>query len=119
MNNEKSSRFSCSHKGEQREYYIKTVEEYNEIAEAILNRDCGEWFGKFMPILVHYLKQEPTGGSLHIVIEDGNLEDDHVAWCAGYAYGINDLEGADIAELMRLMDHLQRKEVYIHSGGIL
>lgn len=49
-----------------------------------------------------------TGGSLHIVIEDNNLEDYHVGWCDGYAAGIGDNFGSDIAGILGTMGVYER-----------
>lgn len=47
-----------------------------------------------------------NGGSLHIVIEDGNTEDYHVTWCSGYAAGVGDTCGSELAGLLyRLTEH--------------
>ena len=98
-----------------RKCYIKTVEEYNALATAI--RTDSMWFDKFMVIVAHYYKQEPTGGQLHIVLDDGNLEETHIAWCAGLAHGVQDHEAADIANLMRFMNMEQKELVYNNTWG--
>jgi hypothetical protein len=93
-----------------RDYVIPTVEEYNSLATAIQNDK--EWFDKFMELVHHYYEQEPCGGQLHIVLDDGNLEDTHISWCAGLANGVQDHEASDLANLMEFMSMEQRQRVY-------
>jgi len=40
-----------------------------------------------------YLADNPMGGSLHIVLEDCNVEDEDVAWCIEYARSRWDVDG--------------------------
>ena len=98
--------------GWKRDYVISTTEEYNDLYRRI-KEDCG-WFTEFIYLVKHYYEEEPTGGSLHIVLDDGNLEDENIAWCAGLAYGVNDHEAMDIANFMRAMTVNQRERVYKH-----
>ena len=93
-----------------REPVIQTIEEYNNIAQAI--EEDKDWFKFFISLCFHYYAQDICGGSLHIVLDDGNLKDTHLAWCSGYASALGDQEGEDIANLMRLMTMKQRKRVY-------
>jgi len=90
--------------------YIKTIEEYNRLARAI--RDDKDWFVPFMELVEHYCDADPTAGCLHIVLDDGNLGNSSIAWCAGLAHGVNDHEGNDLANLMRIMTMDQREKVY-------
>jgi hypothetical protein len=52
------------------------------------------------------------GGSLHIVLEDGNLETDHVLWCKNYAKEQGDPEGVKLAEFLLTLTEDERDEVY-------
>lgn len=49
-----------------------------------------------------------NGGSLHIVTEDHNCDDHHLEWCAGYADGIGDKCGSDLANLLSRMNAYDR-----------
>jgi len=84
--------------------------EYNDLVHAI-KADYG-WFRKFIALVKEYYSENGAGGSLHIVLDDGNLEDSHVDWCSGYASGANDEAGSQIGELMRSMTMEQRQKVY-------
>jgi hypothetical protein len=84
--------------------------EFNDLVHRI--KDDKKWFDEFISIVAEYYKSNPTGGSLHIVLDDGNLESSSIQWCAGYAYGLKDDVGNDIANLMRHMNIRQRKVVY-------
>lgn len=51
-----------------------------------------------------------SGGSLHIAVEDHNLDDSHLQWCAGYAFGVGDTCGDELAGLLERMDVWNRVE---------
>lgn len=51
-------------------------------------------------LLDAYNDLEPAGGSLHVVIDDGNLEDHFVESCIEYARKNNDHYGIIIGELL-------------------
>ena len=97
-------------KSQRRDYLIPTVEEYNNLVDEI--KKDGNWFDKFIELCEHYYETEPCGGNLHIVLDDGNLEDTHISWCAGNANGLQDHEGNDLANLMLMMTAKQREQVY-------
>ena len=84
--------------------------EYNKLFGKIRN-DKG-WFSDFMKLCREYYMEHCTGGSLHIVLDDGNLAKHHIDWSAGYACGANDEAGSDIANLMRNMTMKQKRKVY-------
>lgn len=60
-----------------------------------LNRLCGWLYNR-----------EPSGGYLHIVLDDDNLEDCHIAWCIARVY-----EDDNLPEYM--------KTVYYRIAGTL
>ena len=60
-----------------------------------------------------YLAKHMTGGALHIVLEDGNVEDDQVTWCDGYAAGLGDEEAQRLAAALRLLTEAQRRALYL------
>ena len=70
-----------------------------------------DWYDDMVKICKTYYEVEPTGGSLHIVLDDDNIEDTHVDWCAGYACGQGDELGNNIANLMRHMTLEQREKL--------
>lgn len=51
------------------------------------------------------------GGSLHIVVDDGNCDDSSVRFCIEYAEEHGDTEGAAIAREMLRMSKTQRAKV--------
>lgn len=93
------------------EHVIKTVEEYGDLILSIRN-DAAGWFDEFISLCKYYYEGHPGGGIMHIVLDDGNLGDDDIAWCAGYALGVSDHQASDIACLMGIMTMEQRKRVY-------
>ena len=54
-----------------------------------------------------------VGGSLHIVLEDGNIETHHIEFCKENARKNNDLDGVALAELLLKMSYTQRKKLYM------
>lgn len=97
-------------KSQKRDYMIQTVDEYNDLVGEI--KKDGDWFDKYIELCKHYYETECCGGNLHIVLDDGNLEDDNVSWCAGLAHGRQDHEASDLANIMQMMTIKQRKRVY-------
>ena len=59
-----------------------------------------------------YYTKNPVGGSLHIVLDDGNLKDDSIKWCIDYARGEGDEEGAKLGEMILGASMTQRKKLY-------
>lgn len=55
------------------------------------------------------------GGSLHIVLDDGNLEDGHIEFCRTYAAERDDADGVRLAELLLQMTPTQRHKVYART----
>lgn len=94
-------------------YILQTVGELNAISRDI-RKDKNNWFDKVMNLVDAYYALEGNicGGNLHIVLDDENLEDNHLQWCAGLAYGRGDHQAMDIVHLMLFMTMKQRKKVY-------
>jgi len=74
-----------------------------------------------LPIVKAYYAKpnNGVGGSLHIVLDDGNVETSSVEFCKEYARQNNDLDGVALAELLLKMSYTQRKKLYMSdkSGG--
>lgn len=66
-----------------------------------------------LPLVKEYYKDNPTGGCLHIVLDDGNIEDSHVKYCLEYSKEKNDLRAIKLSELLLQMSKTQRKKIYI------
>lgn len=66
---------------------------------------------KYIPRFQAYLDANPTWGSLHVVLDDGNTEDSHVAWCQEYAAEEGDQEGYELAGLLLQMSETQRIKI--------
>ena len=52
-----------------------------------------------------------SGGSLHIVLDDGNIDRQDIEYCIQEAKSDGDKEGAEIGETLLLMSKTQRKKV--------
>ena len=52
-----------------------------------------------------------VGGSLHIVLDDGNHDKRHIQWCIDYAEERKDAEGARIGRLLLGMTKTQLKKI--------
>jgi hypothetical protein len=56
-----------------------------------------------------YRKEHPLWGSLHIVLEDGNVSNSDVLFCRQWAADHDDTEGVALAEILMVMSKTQRK----------
>jgi hypothetical protein len=64
--------------------------------------------------LANAVYARPGGGAgccLHIVLDDGNIQDDHVAFCLNKARERGHLECIACAEKLLLMSKTQRKKI--------
>lgn len=82
---------------------------YNDLYSRI--KEDRDWFDEIIQMCKKLYEREPCGGALHNVLDDQNIEDGHVTWCAGFACGKEDDEADDIANLMRAMTIKQRERV--------
>jgi hypothetical protein len=54
-----------------------------------------------------------AGGTLHIVLDDGNVETDHIQWCIDNTIKAeNDQEALDIANELLKLSYSARKRLY-------
>lgn len=51
-------------------------------------------------LIEKYYEENPAGGTLHIVLDDGNYGESFVKYCMDYAIGQNDYWGEHIAALL-------------------
>lgn len=60
-----------------------------------------------------YLDKPGNGcwGSLHIVLDDFNLETDHVEFCIKYAHEKGDLDGYELGLILRQLSQTQRMKI--------
>lgn len=49
-----------------------------------------------------------AGGTLHVTLDDGNIETHHILFCLGQAKDARDVDGVRIAELLLSMTRRQR-----------
>lgn len=58
---------------------------------------------ELFPLVVAYYAKpgNDVGGTLHIVLDDKNVEDEFVIWTEGYASGKGDEDGRLLAGLLR------------------
>lgn len=66
-----------------------------------------------LPLVRRYyaLRGNSNGGSLHIVLEDGNVEDGDIAYCMGWAERDSDHAGQALALVLRRMSKTQRRKL--------
>ena len=58
-------------------------------------------------------KSELAGGMLHIIVDDGNVEDEHIKWCIDYCNQAENNERSDKAlclEIANKMLHLNYEQ---------
>jgi len=64
-------------------------------------------------VLAYYAKHgNGAGGSLHLVLDDGNIETYSVEFCKQFALENNDQDGVELAELLLKMSYTQRRKLY-------
>lgn len=63
-----------------------------------------------------YYRLKPLGGSLHICLDDGNMENDHVDFCLNWARQNADSMGEAIALFLQSMSADERDELYCRYG---
>lgn len=66
-----------------------------------------------------YYEAHPAGGSLHIVLADGNIEADHVRFCVEYAQKEKDAEGEALAMELLCLTESQRQKIYCRLHNLL
>jgi hypothetical protein len=58
-----------------------------------------------------YHLDHPVWHSLHIVLEDFNVDNHHVEWCIEYAIKEGDKEGEELAKILLQMSKSQRLKI--------
>lgn len=58
-----------------------------------------------------YYARHPAGGAMHIVLDDGNIADEHVRYCIQHAQEQGDAEGEALARILLDMSKTQRKKL--------
>jgi hypothetical protein len=58
-----------------------------------------------------------VGGSLHIVLDDGNVDDGSVEFCRKFAMEQGDDDGVALADILLRMSRTQRHKLYRLSGA--
>lgn len=96
------------------DHFIETVKEYNQLVDDIREDREDRWLPRLNEMIKDYysLPGNICGGLLHIVLDDDNIEDQHLHWCAGLTHGKNDYAGNDIASLLLRMTMEQRKKLF-------
>jgi hypothetical protein len=59
-----------------------------------------------------FYRCNPAGGVLHVVTDDGNLEDSHQRWCIKYAREDGDVFGEILGQLCVELSLEDREKVY-------
>jgi len=88
---------------------LKSTEEYNELFNGM--KGGYDLSGKFMRLLKSYKMQEPDGGCLQIIFNDGNVDECSIDYARGFADACNDWEAKDITHLMKLLKIPSRKRL--------
>ena len=64
--------------------------------------------------LVQAYRDKPgnaVGGSLHVVLDDGNIEDSSIQFCREYAAERGDVDGIALCDLLIQMSKTQRSKI--------
>lgn len=62
-------------------------------------------------LIENYYSTDGAGGTCHIVLDDGNIEDGHVQYCKEYSEELNDFWGLTIATLLLDFSEEEREEI--------
>lgn len=82
--------------------------EYEETEEQYFHRTSVQKLAE----LYYKLPGNDTGGILHVVLDDGNLEDDHIRSCMENAVADGDYIAYNIGTLLLHMPEWQRERLY-------
>lgn len=66
-----------------------------------------------LPLVRELYKRHPAGGPLHIVLDDGNVDDDDVGFCLEAALEAKDAEAIKLCSLLMKMSRTQRTKLYM------
>ena len=67
----------------------------------------------------YYAKEDNScGGSLHIVLDDGNVEEESVCFCLKEAQTRSDSDGIDLCNALLTITESMRHELYCELHGI-
>jgi hypothetical protein len=58
-----------------------------------------------------------VGGNLHIILDDGNIENNHIEYCLELSRQKNDLKGIELCELLLKISKTQRNKL-IHNYSL-
>lgn len=58
------------------------------------------------------IPENRAGGSLHIVLDDGNIDDDDIRHCLDYARAEGDCAGVSLAEQLLKVSKNQRRKLF-------
>jgi hypothetical protein len=65
-----------------------------------------------LPLVREYYAEHMAGGTLHIVLDDGNVDDSDVQFCLEYAQREGDEAGVRLAAILLRMSKTQRLKLY-------
>lgn len=68
-----------------------------------------------LPDVIALYTRHAAGCCLHIVLDDGNIEDENVEFCIQYAMDAKHPECEALARKLRSMSRTQRKKLYMSS----
>jgi len=64
-----------------------------------------------LPEMVRFMREHPVGGKLHIVIDDGNFDDESMRYSLEHAIAEQDAAALSLAEKMIRMSITQRRRL--------
>lgn len=68
-----------------------------------------------LPLVREYLSiaGNLAGGNLHIVLDDGNVDDASVRFCIARAEASQDVEGVELGKKLLAMSKTQRRKIHL------
>jgi hypothetical protein len=89
--------------------------EYFQAIEALKLSPAKPTVEKVLPLVRYYCNHELAtglGGSLHIFVEDGNVDDNHIKMCKEFAIKEGDALCPPLCDVLMDMSKTQRNEIY-------
>jgi hypothetical protein len=68
--------------------------------------------------LFEFKKQDECGGDLHVILEDGNVDNESIEICRKWCVESNDIFGVLICDTLLLLGERRRWNLYLKNWGI-
>ena len=77
-----------------------------------IKKEIPEKYEDIFNLIHEYYQKEPAGGSLHIALDDGNMDDGNIEFCLKFAKENNDSDAITIGHELQKFTEDERIEIY-------